>query len=185
MDLAQSGTLRDPGGVVLGFLIVCDLAHRAIAAAETGSTAHAEASQAFDQALTTMDTARREQAGLYSLHPAARKVLATLDWEWDGLVRHRDFPDIDLDNNSAERALRTPVIGRKNSYGSHAEWAAHLAARVWTITATAERNHHEPLAYLTEYLNACATAGGKAPEGPALDRFLPWIPGSPRHHRQP
>ena len=152
------------------------LAHRAIAAAEVGSTAHAEATDAFDQALTTMDTARQEQAALYSLHPAARKVLATLDREWDGLLRHRDFPDIDLDNNSAERALRTPVIGRKNSYGSHAEWAAHLAARVWTITATAERNHREPLTYLTEYLNACAATGGKAPEGPALDRFLPWIP---------
>lgn len=152
------------------------LAHRAIAAAEVGSAAHAEATDAFGQALSTMDTARREQAALYSLHPAARKVLATLDREWDGLVRHRDFPDIDLDNNSAERALRTPVIGRKNSYGNHAEWAAHLAARVWTITATAERNHREPLAYLTEYLTACADAGGKAPEGPALDRFLPWIP---------
>lgn len=68
--------------------------------------------------------------------------------EWDGLVRHRDFPDIALDNNPAERALRTPVVGRKNYYGSHAEWAAHLAARVWTTTATAERNHREPLEYL-------------------------------------
>jgi transposase len=113
------------------------LAHRALGAAEVGSTGHAQAREAFDQALATIDTARREQAALYSLHPAARKVLATLDREWDGLVRHRDFPDIDLDNNSAERALRTPVIGRKNSYGSHAEWAAHLAARVWTITACA------------------------------------------------
>jgi transposase len=41
---------------------------------------------------------------------------------------------------------------------------------------TAERNHREPLAYLTEYLHACAAAGGKAPEGHALQRFLPWIP---------
>jgi len=41
-----------------------------------------------------MDTARREQQAIYSLHPAAKKVLATLDREWDGLVRHRDFPDI-------------------------------------------------------------------------------------------
>jgi transposase len=152
------------------------LAHRAIAAAEVASIGHAQAREAFDQALATMDTARREQAAIYSLHPAARKVLATLDREWDGLVRHRDFPDIDLDNNSAERALRTPVIGRKNSYGSQAQWAAYLAARVWTITATAERNHREPLAYLTEYLQACAVAGGKAPQGPTLDRFLPWIP---------
>jgi hypothetical protein len=152
------------------------VAHRAMAAAEVGSVEHTQAQAAFDQALATMDTVRREQAAIYSLHPAARKVLATLDREWDGLARHRDFPDIALDNNPAERALRTPVVNRKNSYGSHAEWAAHLAARVWTITATAERNGREPLAHLTEYLQACATAAGKAPEVQALQRFLPWLP---------
>jgi transposase len=152
------------------------LAHRAMATAEVGSVGHTQARQAFDQVLATMDTVRREQATIYSLHPAAKKVLATLEREWEGLTRHRDFPDIALDNNPAERALRTPVVGRKNYYGSHASWAADLAARVWTITATAERNHREPLTYLTEYLQACATAGGKAPEGQALQRFLPWLP---------
>jgi hypothetical protein len=68
------------------------------------------------------------------------------------------------------------VVNRKNSYGSHAKWAADLAATVWTIAATVERNHREPLAYLTDYLDTCAQAGGKPPEGAALDRFLPWRP---------
>jgi transposase len=108
------------------------------------------------------------------LRPGGKKVLATLDHEWDGLVRHRDFPDLDLDNNQSERALRGPVVGRKNYYGSHAEWSAHLAAAVWSITATAERNHHEPLTYLTNYLNACALNNAKPPEGETLQRFLPW-----------
>lgn len=152
------------------------IAHRAMATAEVGSAGHTQARQAFDHALDTIDTVRRDQATIYSLHPAAKKVLATLDREWDGLARHRDFPDIALDNNPAERALRTPVVGRKNYYGSHAKWSADLAARVWTTTATAERNHREPLAYLTEYLQACATAAGQAPKGHALQRFLPWLP---------
>ncbi|HET8658854.1 MAG TPA: IS66 family transposase [Micromonosporaceae bacterium] len=152
------------------------LAHRNLATAALGSVRHAEANTAFAQALQVMDTARTEEAQIYSLRPAAKKVLATLEREWDGLVAHRDFPDIDLDNNVAERALRTPVVGRKNFYGSQADWAAHLAAGVWTITATAERNGREPLAYLTEYLNACATAGGNAPQDHDLDRFLPWKP---------
>ena len=80
-----------------------------------------------------------------------------------------------------DRALRNPVVGRKNYYGAQAEWAAHLAARVWTLTATAERNGHEPLAYLTDYFDACAEAGGKPPDGTALERFLVWLPaaGSP------
>jgi hypothetical protein len=36
------------------------------------------------------------------LHPAAAKVLATLDREWDGLARHREFPELALDNNTSE-----------------------------------------------------------------------------------
>jgi transposase len=71
-----------------------------------------------------------------------------------------------------------PVVGRKNYYGSHAEWSAHLAARVWTITATAERHGLEPLTHLTDYLTACAQNGGKPLDGKDLDRFLPWLPGS-------
>ena len=74
-----------------------------------------------------------------------------------------------------ERALRTPVIGRKNFYGSGAEWAAHLAADVWTVTATAARHGIEPLSLLTGYLQECARNGGTAPAG-ALSPFLPWTP---------
>jgi hypothetical protein len=81
-------------------------------------------------------------AGKGLLHPAAAKVIATLASEWDGLARHRDLPQLPLDNNTAERALRTPVIGRKNFYGSGAEWAAHLAADVWTITAHRHQARH-------------------------------------------
>jgi len=153
------------------------MAHKAMAATEPATPAHHAATAAFEQALTVMDTVRQQQAAGPGLHPAAAKVLATLDREWDGLARHRDFPDLPLDNNVSERALRTPVVGRKNYYGSHAEWSAHLAARVWTITATAERHGLEPLTYLTSYLKACAQAGGKPLQGEDLDPFLPWLPG--------
>ena len=153
------------------------VAHKAMAAAVPGTGEHAKASTAFEAALAVIDTVRQEQRAGPALHPAAAKVLATLDREWDGLARHRDFPDLALDNNESERALRTPVVGRKNYYGSHAEWSAHLAARVWTITATAERHGLEPLTYLTDYLTACARSGGKPLNGQALDRFLPWLPG--------
>ncbi len=88
------------------------------------------------------------------------------------------------DNNTAERALRTPVIGRKNFYGSGAGWAAHLAADVWTVTATAARHGIEPLSLLTGYLEACAHAGGPAPAGAGLDPFLPWTPQG-RARRRP
>jgi transposase len=153
------------------------VAHKAMAAAEPASPERTTATAAFEQALTVIDTVRQQQTAGPALHPAAAKVLATLDREWDGLARHRDFPDLALDNNESERQLRTPVVGRKNYYGSHAEWSAHLAARVWTLTATAERHGLEPLTYLTDYLTACANAGGKPLQDEDLDRFLPWLPG--------
>ena len=84
----------------------------------------------------------------------------------------------DKDNNAAERALRRPVVTRKNAYGSRTEDAARLAARVWTITATAEMAGLNPITYLTAYFDACGRAHGERGEppltGPDLERFLPW-----------
>ena len=149
-------------------------AHRALPACGPGSAGHARAEQGFAAALSGMDVARRAEAADQGLHPAARKVLATVEHEWAGLARHQQFLELPLDNNTAERALRNPVVGRKNYYGSGSVWAAELAGRAWTITATATRAGCNPLAYLGAYLHACAAAGGKAPGGGELSRFLPW-----------
>jgi len=150
-------------------------AHSALAAAAPDGPQRAQAAEQFTTALEDIDSERRAQtANAHLMHPAAVKVLATLDREWDGLTRHREFPELPLDNNAAERALRGPVVGRKNFYGSGSKASAELASRVWTITATAERAGLNPLAYLGAYLHACAEAGGTPPTGAALDRFLPW-----------
>ena len=78
------------------------------------------------------------------------------------------------DNNAAERALRRPVVTRKNAYGSRNDDAARLAARIWTVTATAEMAGLNPVTYLTAYLDACGRNGGQPLPGPKLGRFLPW-----------
>ena len=152
-------------------------AHTAMATTAPGSSAHRYAAAQFSAALAGIDAERKAQAALPCLHPAAAKVLATLDREWDGLARHREYPELPLDNNTSERALRGPVIGRKNFYGSGSVVSAELASRVWTITATAQRAGLNPLTYLGAYLDACAQAGGTAPQGQALARFLPWAAG--------
>jgi transposase len=151
------------------------VAHTAITAAEPGSPEHTWAQAQFSAELNTIDAARTAQSAHPELlHPAAAKVLATLDREWQGLARHRDYPELPLDNNTSQRPLRGPVVGRKNYYGSGSVVSAELASRVFTITATAERAGLNPLAYLTAYLDACARSGATAPTGPALTRFLPW-----------
>ena len=55
----------------------------------------------------------------------------------------------------AERLLRTPVVGRKNYYGSRAQWSGELAAMLWTLWATAAQN-------------------GQPLDAEAVTWFLPW-----------
>jgi len=153
------------------------VAHRAMRTAETGSPPHQLAERDFAAALAAMDVARKHEAQDESLHPRAKKVLATLEREWEGLCRHQEFPELALDNNSAERSLRGPVVGRKNYYGCGSVWSAEAAGRIWTTTATVIAAGLNPLSWLTSYLDACARCGGRPPEGNALERFLPWAAG--------
>ena len=62
-------------------------------APQTATWLHvAMAAAQFCAALNTIDAERRAQSSHPELlHPAAAKVLATLDREWDGLARHREF----------------------------------------------------------------------------------------------
>ena len=63
---------------------------------------------------------------------------------------------------------------RKNADGSRNDDAARLAARIWTITATAEMAGLNVLTYITACLDASGRNGGKPLAGPELERFLPW-----------
>ena len=162
-----------------GRIAVLYRAHHALAATIPGTDAHEDAACRWQRAFADIDAHRVLQAsdaakGL--LHPAAAKVIATLNNEWDGLARHQELPQLPLDNNISERALRNPVIGRKNFYGSGARWAADLAADIWTITATAAQNDLEPLALRTGLPERLRPQGGTAPAGADLEPFLPWTP---------
>lgn len=150
------------------------VAHRAFGPAAPGSDEQARAETDFAGALFVLDAARKAEVADETLHLAARKVLATLDHEWEGLARHAEVLELALDNNASERALRNPVVLRKNCYGSGSVSAATLAARVWTITGTTARAGCNPLTYLSCYLDTCAEAGGRAPAGSTLEAFFPW-----------
>jgi transposase len=133
-----------------------------------------EAYAAWDTAITVIDQTRKKQMAAPGLQEPAKKALATLDREWDGLAAHRNYPMVSLDNNAAERMIRGPVVTRKNAGGSRNEDSARLAAVIWTVTATAQMAGLNILTWLTAYLDECGRNGGKPPTGPALERFLPW-----------
>ena len=77
-----------------------------------------------------------------------------------------------MDNNTAERALRTPVVGRKNYYGSGQMWSAHLAAMMFRVLQTIVLWGLNPRHWLSAFLQACADHGGKSPAD--LSAFVPW-----------
>ncbi len=55
-----------------------------------------------------------------------------------------------LDNNHAERALRGPVVGRKNHYGSRSKRGTDVAALFYTLCETAKLQDVDPRAYMLE-----------------------------------
>jgi transposase len=133
-----------------------------------------EAYAAWDEALAMIGEARKKQMAAPGLAEPAKKALATLDREWEGLAAHRDYPMISIDNNKAERTIRGPVVTRKNAGGSRNDDSARLAAVIFTVTATIQMAGLNPLTWLTAYLDECGRAGGKPPTGEKLARFLPW-----------
>ena len=93
-----------------------------------------DAQAAWNAALTAIDETRKKQMAAPGLQEPAKKALATLDREWDGLAAHRDYPMIGLDNNAAERMIRGPVVTRKNAGGSRTGATARNAAVIWPVT---------------------------------------------------
>jgi transposase len=83
---------------------------------------------------------------------------------WDRLTRFVDDARVPLDNNATERAIRGPVVGRKNHYGSKSRLGTQVAATLYTILETAKLHDIDPAAYLAEAVRA-------ADRGEVL---LPW-----------
>ena len=77
-----------------------------------------------------------------------------------------------MDNNTAERSERGPVVGRKNYYGSGAVWSGRLAAMLFSLFQTLALWGLNPRLWLTAYLTACAESGGRAASD--LEALLPW-----------
>jgi len=139
------------------------------------SAAWGEADHALRAWVQAAERQWTEELKQYDRTSRRGKVLATVQREWAGLILFLEFPQIPLDNNEAERLLRTPVVGRKNYYGSRAEWSGHLAAMMWTLWATALQMGRNPLGYLREYLTAVAENHHEPLPADRLARFVPTL----------
>jgi transposase len=145
----------------------------------------AEQSEAFQarhqllaDGLTAMATKRDGALADPDLQGAQKKVLSSLKKHWSGLTVFLDHPQTPMDNNKAENSARNPATGRKNYYGSGAEWSAELAAMLFSILQTIILWKINPRHWLHAYLTACAENGGQPLND--LTPFLPWAMGEAR-----
>src|SRR3954451_11869069 len=132
----------------------------------------AERDQEVRQSVADLERQREQELLPPELHPARRKVLESLRHHWSGLTVFVDHPDVPMDNNTAERSERGPVVGRKNYYGSGAGWGGRGGSLLFSPVSTPALWGINPRLWLTAYLTACAEAGGQAPARP--DALLPW-----------
>jgi transposase len=150
---------------------------RCVVREEAGAFADADAR--LRAAVTALGAQGEAELADPQLHPARRKVLESLGDHWTGLTVFVEHSEVPMDNNTAERAQRGVVVGRKNYYGSGAVWSGQLAAMLFSLLQTLCLWKLNPRAWLTAYLTACAEAGGAAPAD--LERFLPWNLSAEQH----
>ena len=88
---------------------------------------------------------------------------------WDALCRFTTDGRLEMTNNAAERAMRIPVLGRKNWLFAGSDEGGARAAIFYTLIATAKLGDLDPEAWL-------ADVAGRIADHPIsrIDELLPW-----------
>jgi transposase len=134
--------------------------------------AYAQADRLVREQVEHLRQRRDAERAQPNLRLVQSKVLKSLHNHWEGLTVFVDHPEVPMDNNTAERAHRGPVVGRKNFYGSGSLWSGRLAAMLFSLFQTIQLWKMDVRRWLTNYLTACATAHGQPPTDP--HHYLPW-----------
>ncbi len=81
------------------------------------------------------------------------KAVTYMRNQWNPLTRFMEDPELQLDNNAAERAMRHVVLGRRNwTFAGSAE-GGHRAAKIYSIVATCQQHNLDPFAYLRDVID--------------------------------
>jgi hypothetical protein len=88
---------------------------------------------------------------------------------WAQLIRYCSDGRLEIDNNTAERALRAVALGRKNYLFAGSDSGGERAAAVYTLIGSAKLNGIDPELYLRHVLSIIA-------DHPIhrIEELLPW-----------
>jgi transposase len=104
-------------------------------------------------------------SGKSSLAEAIRYTLS----RWTALTRYVTDGRLEISNNAAERAMKPPVLGRKNYLFCGSDAGGQRAACMYTIVETCKMNGINPQAYLTDIIGRIADHSIQK-----IDDLLPW-----------
>lgn len=96
--------------------------------------------------------------------------------QWEALNRYIEDGNLSIDNNEAERAMKTVAIGRKAWLFVGSPLAGTRAAKLMTLVASCKANRVEPWAYLQDIFT-------QLPLGTDPEELLPdrWLKRNPNH----
>lgn len=89
--------------------------------------------------------------------------------QWQALTRYLEDGRIEIDNNAAERALRTVALGRKNYLFLGSDAGGERAATMYSLLGTVKLNGMNPETYLRHVLSVIADYPVNR-----VDESLPW-----------
>jgi hypothetical protein len=111
-----------------------------------------------------METSLRSLSKKSETAGAIRYALA----HWRALTRFLDDSLLEIDNNSAERALRCVALGRRNYLFAGADSGGDRAAAIYSLVGSAKLNGLDPERYLRSILSRIA----EHPISPSLNCCL-------------
>jgi transposase len=113
-------------------------------------------------------TLRKYQKGLPNKSATGLAINYALNNE-TALKRFLSDGQIEIDNNAAERAMRSIALGRKNWLFAGSDAGGKTAAAIYTITETAKLNGINPWAYLKQVLSRIQDHNAQR-----VAELLPW-----------
>jgi len=89
---------------------------------------------------------------------------------WAALTRFLDDGTAEIDNNTAERAIRSIAIGRKNWLFTGSEAGGERASAIYSVIETAKLNGIEPQTYIADVMEKIASGWPAS----RWDEIMPW-----------
>ena len=162
---AQGSAIPDEAITRIAQLYAVEKAARGVPPDKRVEMRQAEAKPAFKSLEAWLNTQLHDISGKSPLAAAIRYALSRIT----RLRPYLDHGMLEIDNNIAERAMRSVALGRKNYLFVGSQTGGKSAAIAYTLIETAKLNAVDPQAWLTDTLARIADHKINR-----IDDLLPW-----------